>query len=168
MEVWIQLGVQHMRPKNFLVSGNLKLGFETETEFIIDILLCYARYSGAEHLHCICGFSWAIACACFTVLVTSTITTSTHSVTDIPIVSHITTTTASTSLPDRIITHHTDITNNTVHRQPSYNISTGGDNSNLCSNGSSTAASAGISAFWYLVVLSAGLVFFICGWYWNI
>ena len=75
---------------------------------------------------------------------------------------------ASTSLPDRIITDHTDITNNTVHRQPSYNISTGGDNSNLCSNGSSTAASAGISAFWYLVVLSAGLVFFICGWYWNI
>ena len=45
-----------------------------------------------------------------------------------------------------------------MHRQPTYNISTGGDNSNLCSNGSSTAASAGISAFWYLVVLSASLV----------
>ena len=116
---------------------------------------------GVELLYYNCGFSWAIACACFTVLVTSTITTSTHSVTDIPIVSHIATTTASTSLPDRIITDHTDITNNTVHRQPSYNISTGGDNSNLCSNGSSTAASAGISAFWYLVVLSASLVVFL-------
>lgn len=96
----------------------------------------------------------AIASACFTVLVSNTIT-STQTVTDTPIVSRISNTTASTTLPGRIITYITDQIYNTVTlpQTTPNNQSTEGDNSNLCNNGS-TIAAAGSEPYMHSDIVS--------------